>query len=94
MIARIIVSVVFLLFAVVQLNDIDPWLWVVLYGLTSAIWAWSAFRPIPRTVLWAGLSIIFIAMLSLLPDFINWVKMGMPRPLHSNQELKARARVK
>lgn len=78
MIARIVVSILFLLFAYVQLNDPDPWLWVILYVLTSGIWAWSIFKPIPKSVVWAGLAMITIATISLLPDFINWVKMGMP----------------
>lgn len=78
MIARIIVSILFLLFAIVQLNDPDPWLWVLLYGLTSGIWAWSVFGPVSRKVVWTGLAIIIIALLSLLPDFINWLQMGMP----------------
>ncbi len=78
MIARIIISALFLLFAIVQLNDPDPWLWVLLYGATSAVFVWSIFRPLPKWLLWGGLGIIFIAMLSLLPGFINWIQMGMP----------------
>ncbi|MEL6836129.1 MAG: transmembrane 220 family protein [Bacteroidota bacterium] len=78
MIARIIVSALFLLFAVVQLNDPDPWLWVLLYGATSAVFIGSIFRLLPQWLLWGGIGVIVIGMLSLLPSFIDWIQMGMP----------------
>lgn len=78
MVARIIISVLFLLFAVVQLNDPDPWAWVVLYGATAGITLWSAFRSLPNWLLWVGIAVIIVSILGLLPDFIDWIKMGMP----------------
>lgn len=78
MIARIVVSVLFILFALVQLNDLDPWSWVLMYSATSAIYVWSIFKSVPQWLLWGGIAVIAIWLISLLPDFINWVKMGMP----------------
>ncbi len=71
-------ALLFGLFAYFQLNDPDPWAWVGLY-LWVALMALLAFlgRPV-RVLLWGGLSLTLGWALYLLPDFINWVGMGMP----------------
>lgn len=78
MMIRLLIALLFLVFAYVQLNDPDPWLWVLLYSSTGVLWAVSAFRQIPVRVSQIGLLLILIWCFFLLPDFINWVKMGMP----------------
>ena len=78
MIVRLLISLLFLFFAYVQLNDPDPWLWVALYISTGVLWAASIFREIPKRLLQVGMLVILLWFLFLLPDFINWVKMGMP----------------
>lgn len=75
---RIGLALLFLVFACVQLNDPDPWSWVLLYGLTALAFLISVKRNLPKRILQAGLLGIGIAMLLLLPDFVNWVEMGMP----------------
>lgn len=78
MIARIVVGVLFILFAVVQLNDPDPWGWVFIYGATAAVTLYSAFRPVPEKFLFAGVYMILGGVLTRLPDFVDWIKMGLP----------------
>ncbi len=78
MIVRIVISVLFILFAAVQLNDPDPWAWVLLYGATAGVVLWSAFRSLPNWLLWGGIAVIIISILWLVPAFIDWVNMGMP----------------
>ena len=78
MLLRLLITLLFLVFAYVQLNDPDPWLWVLLYGSTGVLWGVSAFREIPKKLTQVGLVLILVWFLFLLPDFINWVKMGMP----------------
>lgn len=78
MIIRILIALLFLAFAYVQLNDPDPWLWVALYISTGVLSATSAFREVPRRIIQAGMLVILVWFLFLLPDFINWIKMGMP----------------
>ena len=78
MVTRIIIAVLFVLFAIVQLNDPDPWLWVLMYALTAAVYVLSIFAAVPKWLLYGGLGVVIFWMLSLLPDFISWVQMGMP----------------
>lgn len=78
MVVRIIIAILFVLFAIVQLNDPDPWLWVLMYALTAAVYVWSIFTAVPKWLLYGGLGVVIFWMLSLLPDFISWVQMGMP----------------
>ena len=78
MVTRIIIAVLFVLFAIVQLNDPDPWLWVLMYALTAAVYVWSMFAAVPKWLLYGGLGVVIFWMLSLLPDFVSWVQMGMP----------------
>ena len=75
MVTRIIIAVLFVLFAIVQLNDPDPWLWVLMYALTAAVYVWSIFAAVPKWLLYGGLGVVIFWMLSLLPDFISWVQM-------------------
>ena len=78
MLIRIVLGLLFFLFAAVQLNDPDPWLWVLIYGATGAIILWSAWRPLQQWFLGLGLALIALYWISLLPAFIDWIKMGMP----------------
>jgi hypothetical protein len=78
MLARYLVAALFGLFAYFQLNDPDPWGWVALYGSVAILYLWSAHRQLPRLVKQGGVLLILIWAVSLLPDFINWVQMGMP----------------
>lgn len=75
---KLVLSVLFVLFAVVQLNDPDPWGWVALYIFVAILCGLAAFNKNNTYALLAGLGIIFIWMMTLIPDFINWVNMGMP----------------
>lgn len=77
-ILKLVLSVLFVLFAVVQLNDPDPWAWVALYIFVAVLCGLSAFNKNNTYALLAGLGVIAIWMISLVPDFINWVNMGMP----------------
>lgn len=77
-IVKIVLSVLFVLFAVVQLNDPDPWAWVALYTYVALLFGLAAAGRDRRYATIGGLAIIVIWMATLLPDFINWVNLGMP----------------
>lgn len=65
-------------FAVVNLNDPDPWAWVLAYGIVSAtaVAALSG-RWFPR--LYLGLAVFFLVIaLTMVPDVIAWGRSGMP----------------
>ena len=73
-----ILSVLFLVFAVVQLNDPDPLKWTILYGGVAVISAMAALGKYNRYLLLAALSVCLIWLITLIPDIADWVKRGMP----------------
>ena len=75
---NLVLAGLFVLFALLNLNDVDPTQWVLYYGLIAAACALAAFGRFNKwLVLLLGLySIIQVGI--LLPEFINWVKMDMP----------------
>ncbi len=75
---NIILTVLFALFAIVQLNDPDPWLWVAIYGLVAGISGFAIVGKYSKGVLYTGIAICVIGLGILFPDLIDWVKMGMP----------------
>ena len=77
-ILNIVLAVLFVIFAVVQLNDPDPWAWVSLYLLVAGVAGFAAFGKYNRYVIWAGLAVSIIWLGILIPEFVRWVQMGMP----------------
>ena len=49
-----IICGIFLLFSYVQLNDPDPYVWVVVYGLVAVLFAASNFVRIPKSMIQAS----------------------------------------
>ena len=47
---KLIISGIFLLFAYVQLNDPDPYVWILVYGLVATLFAVSIFVRIPKII--------------------------------------------
>ena len=78
MIARIVIGVLFLVFAVVQYNDPDPWIWILAYGLVGVVCLWDIKYTISKRII-MGLTILFaIASAWYVPLIMNWFKDGMP----------------
>lgn len=77
-VAHIVLSILFLLFAIVQLNDSDPLLWIGIYSLVAVCFAFSAFRRSSKPIIIIGLVVCSVYFLYLFPDFLQWIKMGMP----------------
>ncbi len=77
-ILNIILATLFLLFAVVQYNDPDPWGWMGLYALVAGVSAFAALGRYNRWVILAGLAICVVWLGFLIPEFIHWIQMGMP----------------
>lgn len=75
---NIILTLLFILFAVVQLNDPDPWLWVAIYGLVAGVSGFAIFKKYSKGVVYLGIAICIIGIGILFPELINWMKMGTP----------------
>jgi hypothetical protein len=77
-IVNIILCIMFLLFLGVQYNDPDPYLWMPIYGFVAAVCGMAAIKKYNKTFILIGLSILTIYTLTYIPDFVDWIKMGMP----------------
>lgn len=77
-ITNLILAAVFILFAGVQYNDPDPYGWMALYFFVATVCVFAAYGRHSRYVLWAGIAVCLVWMASLLPEFLSWVKMGLP----------------
>ncbi|MEO6039877.1 MAG: transmembrane 220 family protein [Saprospiraceae bacterium] len=71
-------SIVFLLFAALQYNDPDPLQWMLLYGGVALHFALAAMGRLYRPAVWLWLAVALAWAAFLLPDFINWLRMGEP----------------
>ena len=77
-ILNLLLCALFILFAAVQYNDPDPWGWMLLYFFVAAMFGLAAFGQYYRPALIAGLVVCIIWMATLIPDFLEWIKIGMP----------------
>ena len=75
---NIILTLLFILFAAVQLNDPDPWLWVAIYGLVAGVSGFAIFQKYNKGVVYLGIAICIIGLAILFPELINWMNMGTP----------------
>jgi hypothetical protein len=75
---NIVLAVLFVLFAVVQYNDPDPYIWAPIYLFVAGICYYASKGKYFQKVLLIGGIPIFLYMISYIPDFVDWVNMGMP----------------
>lgn len=75
---NLILAALFGLFAAVQYNDPDPWRWAAMYAFITGVCMFAAFGKTNRYVLWAGIAVCVVWMGALLPEFLNWIKLGAP----------------
>lgn len=73
-----LIAALFFLFAAVQLNDPDPYFWVVLYAYIGMVAITRNFRPMRKVILLGGMAVCVIELFLILPEFLNWIEMGMP----------------
>ena len=77
-IANIILACLFALFALVQINDVDPLRWIIIYGSIAVLYAFAAFGHFRRYAILGFGAILLIEFIRLMPEFINWINMGSP----------------
>lgn len=68
----------FAIFAALQWNDPDPFGWIAVYLAVAAICGFGAFGKYDLR-LTAGIFLACFAWaMTMVPGFIEWIKMGMP----------------
>ncbi len=73
-IVNIILCILFIAFAILQLNDPDGWLWFLIYFAVALISIIENFKKLPKTFLWVvffGLVIYSAFYFSSLIDFLK-----------------------
>lgn len=76
-----LLCVIFLLFAYVQFNDPDPYVWVIIYGTVALLFGISNYIVIPKMVLIALISGLGIFSLLHVGYFIDWLQSDDPSEL-------------
>lgn len=73
-----IVSVLFLVFAIVQWNDPDPWLWILIYLFVAVVPLFFVKGRLNHKVLGILLIPLIVKTALYLPDLFHWIGEGMP----------------
>ncbi|MEM6698419.1 MAG: transmembrane 220 family protein, partial [Bacteroidota bacterium] len=79
----IVLSVLFTLFGLVQINDVDPWFWVSYYLFIAVLMGAASFGQFRLYGFIVASAITLISLVRLLPDFQAWVQDGMPSIVES-----------
>ena len=73
-----ILTILFALFALVQLNDPDPIVWVIIYATVAMISGFAAVGKYNKNVTLTVIGICIVWMMTLVPGVVDWVNEGMP----------------
>ena len=74
----LISAILFFLFAAVQYNDPDPWIWIVIYGIVAIASFFQWIGKVSDKVLLLFSVVFFAATLSYVPELIGWAEKGFP----------------
>ena len=72
-IINFIICGIFLLFSYVQLNDPDPYVWVVVYSLVAVLFAASNFVRIPKRMIQVVILIFVLFAFYHVGHFYDWL---------------------
>ena len=78
-----VLTILFVLFAVVQYNDPDPWLWIALYLYIAVMTGLAFFDRFYKGLLQVGLLFCLVKLGLLLPSFVDWIGQGAPSIVES-----------
>lgn len=71
-------TVVFAAFAALNLNDPDPVIWVLAYGLAALMFLGALFGRAERRIVGIYAITLTVWMLTMLPGMVDWARMGFP----------------
>ena len=77
---NLILAVIFLLFAIVQLNDApgDIFIWVLMYSFVAVVSGFAAFKKYNMWAILLGLAVVLYELFRKFPTIAQWVSDGMP----------------
>ena len=71
-------SIIFFLFAALQYNDVDPWVWIAIYAIVSIASFLQWMGKVPKKVLLLLSIAFFIGTLNYVPALYDWSQKGFP----------------
>jgi hypothetical protein len=71
--SHLFIGILFLLFAIVQFNDPDPWAWILIYCFISIISILSALGKHSKWAAYLVLLVSMIWMVFLFPGLWQWI---------------------
>lgn len=74
-ILNIVFFVLFVLFAIVQLNDPDPVHWFLIYGAVSLTFLLANYIKIPKQIIWLFVLGLLIYASIHIAYFFDWIKI-------------------
>ncbi len=75
---HVILAIIFILFAAVQYNDPDPYIWIPIYGAVAVVCILSHQKKYYPPIILAILGGLSIYWMTYIPSVIQWFKDGMP----------------
>src|SRR5687768_2790860 len=75
-IVNFLLAIMFLAFAFLQINDPDPILWILIYGLMAVYAVMAIFDFYPQKFLIATVAIYALYSLLFVPGLIDWFNSG------------------
>ncbi len=80
-IASFILAIMFLVFAFLQINDPDPVLWILIYGVMAVVCVMAMFELYYGKALIGLLVIFLVYSLFYIPGVIDWLHSENPSAL-------------
>lgn len=68
-----VLSAIFIIFAVLQYNDPDPFQWIVIYGYVAVICAFAMIDKYNRWSILAGIGICLAGAVYYFPGIMEWL---------------------
>ena len=69
----LVLGLAMLVFALLQINDPDPLIWVTYYAAVACACTIAAYRPLHRAVLLALVAVTAAGVVLTLPGFVDWL---------------------
>lgn len=69
----LLLGLTMLVFALLQINDPDPLIWVTYYATIACACTFAAYRPLHRAVFLALAAITAAGVVLTLPGFVDWL---------------------
>jgi Transmembrane family 220, helix len=73
-IVNFILAVIFLLFAFVQINDPDPVIWILIYGVMAVLSIMAIFKFYPTKFIIGLLVLYILYSIVYIPGVLEWLK--------------------